>query len=66
MPATHNAMSAVTNKDWLFGQQDAGFVDQLQDGVRGLLIDAHYGQPTESGAVKTDLSELDTRRARDL
>ena len=57
--ATHNAMSAVTNQDWLFGQQDAGFVAQLQDGVRGLLIDAHYGQPTESGAVKTDLSELD-------
>ena len=58
VPATHNAMSAVTNKDWLLGQQDAGFVDQLEDGVRGLLIDAHYGQPTESGKVKTDLSEL--------
>jgi hypothetical protein len=59
VPATHNAMSAVTNKDWLLGQQDAGFIDQLQDGVRGLLIDAHYGQPTESGKVKTDLSDLD-------
>jgi hypothetical protein len=58
VPATHNAMSAVTNKDWLFGQQDAGFVDQLRDGVRGLLIDAHYGQPTEGGVVKTDLSDL--------
>jgi hypothetical protein len=58
VPATHNAMSAVTNQDWLFGQQDAGFVDQLQDGVRGLLIDAHYGQPTEGGVVKTDLSDV--------
>jgi hypothetical protein len=58
VPATHNAMSAVTNEDFLFGQQEAGFVDQLRDGVRGLLIDAHYGQPTESGVVKTDLSDL--------
>ena len=58
VPTAHNAMSAVTNEDWLFGQQDAGFVDQLQDGVRGLLIDAHYGQPTEDGVVKTDLSDL--------
>jgi hypothetical protein len=58
IPTAHNAMSAVTNKDWLLGQQDAGFPDQLHDGIRGLLIDAHYGQPTESGKVKTDLSDL--------
>ena len=57
-PTTHNAMSAVTNEDWLFGQQDAGFPDQLADGIRGLAIDAHYGQPTVSGTVKTDLSDL--------
>ncbi len=60
--ATHNAMSAVTNKNWLFGQQDAGFPEQLDDGVRGLLIDAHYGQPTKSGVVATDLSDIDTER----
>jgi len=58
IPATHNAMSSVTNEDWLFGQQDAGFADQLRDGIRGLLIDAHYGQPTASGRVKTDLSNI--------
>jgi hypothetical protein len=58
VPSAHNAMSSVTNEDWLFGQQDAGFVDQLHDGVRGLLIDAHYGQPTEGGEVKTDLSDV--------
>jgi hypothetical protein len=51
-------MSAVTNKDWLFGQQDAGFPEQLRDGIRALFIDAHYGEPTESGIVKTDLSDL--------
>jgi hypothetical protein len=58
-PATHNAMSAATNPGWLFAQQDAGFADQLHDGIRGLLIDAHYGTPTEGGAIKTDLSKLD-------
>ena len=60
--ATHNAMSAVTNKNWLFGQQDAGFPEQLDEGVRSLLIDAHYGQPTKSGPVATDLSDIDTER----
>ena len=60
--ATHNAMSAVTNKNWLFGQQDAGFPEQLDEGVRALLIDAHHGRPTESGTVATDLSSIDTER----
>ena len=27
-------------------------------GFAGMLIDAHYGQPTEGGKVKTDLSDL--------
>jgi hypothetical protein len=58
-PATHNAMSASTNPGWLFAQQDAGFADQLADGVRAQLIDAHYGTPTEDGTIKTDLSDLD-------
>jgi hypothetical protein len=52
-------MSAATNPGWLFAQQEKGFSDQLRDGIRGLLIDAHYGQPTESGSIKTDLSDLD-------
>lgn len=60
-PSTHNAMSAASNPGWLFAQQEKGFPDQLRDGIRGLLIDAHYGQPTESGVVKTDLSDLDSK-----
>ena len=58
-PATHNAMSASTNPGWLFAQQDAGFADQLADGIRAMLIDAHYGTPTEDGTIKTDLSDLE-------
>jgi hypothetical protein len=57
-PATHNAMSAATNPGWLFAQQEKGFPDQLADGIRALLIDAHYGTPTEGGTIKTDLSDL--------
>jgi len=57
-PATHNAMSAATNQRWLFAQQGHGFADQLHDGIRGLLIDAHYGDPTKGGVVKTDLSDI--------
>jgi hypothetical protein len=59
-PATHNAMSAAANPDWLFAQQESAIPDQLADGIRGLLIDTHYGQKTESGEVKTELSELDS------
>lgn len=56
--ATHNAMSAATNPGWLFAQQEAGFADQLHEGVRAFLIDAHYGVETKGGTVKTDLSSL--------
>jgi hypothetical protein len=54
-PSTHNSMSAATNPGWLFAQQEAGIPQQMADGIRGLLIDAHYGIPTKSGRVKTDL-----------
>ena len=63
-PSTHNAMSAATNPDWLFAQQEDGFPAQLHDGIRGLFIDAHYGTPTEGGTVKTDLSDLDSGERR--
>jgi hypothetical protein len=64
-PATHNAMSAAANPGWLFAQQDGAIPDQLTDGIRGLLIDTHYGQKTESGEVKTELSELDSVERRE-
>jgi hypothetical protein len=57
-PATHNSMSAASNPGWLFAQQEKGFTDQLRDGIRGLLIDAHYGVETKGGTIKTDLSDL--------
>ena len=58
VPATHNAMSAASNPGWLFAQQERGIADQLHDGIRGLLIDAHYGVETQAGTIKTDFSDL--------
>jgi hypothetical protein len=54
-PATHNSMSAADIPDWLFPQQEKGIPGQLQDGIRALLFDVHYGIPVE-GRVKTDLT----------
>jgi hypothetical protein len=60
-PATHNAMSAADIPNWLFPQQEKGIPTQLEDGVRALLFDVHYGIPVE-GVVKTDLaSDLGSR-----
>jgi hypothetical protein len=53
-PGTHNAMSAADVPDWLFPQQERGIRAQLEDGIRALLFDVHYGIPVE-GRVKTDL-----------
>lgn len=57
---THNAMSAQTNPGWLFAQQERGLRAQLDDGVRALLIDAHYGERV-GARVRTD---LDARQER--
>ena len=51
---THNSMSAASYRDWLFAQHTAGITEQLEAGFRALLIDTHYGSPTELG-VATDL-----------
>ena len=60
-PGTHNSMSAADIRDWLFPQQERGIRGQLEDGVRSLLFDVHYGVPVE-GRIKTDIdSELSSR-----
>jgi hypothetical protein len=60
-PATHNSMSSAEITDWMFPQQERSIPAQLEDGIRGLLLDVHYGIPVE-GRVKTDLdSEAGSR-----
>jgi hypothetical protein len=43
--ATHNSMSARSSPGWRFAAQEEGIPSQLAAGIRGLLVDAHYGYP---------------------
>jgi hypothetical protein len=60
LPATHNAMSAADQPGWFSALQEGSISQQLAAGVRGLLIDAHYGIRV-SGGVRTDLTERSER-----
>ena len=51
--ATHNAMS-VPLPGWFAALQEKPIPGQLEDGVRGLLIDTHYGDLLRNGRVRTD------------
>jgi hypothetical protein len=64
-PATHNSMSAAAEPGWFLPNQRYGIVRQLDDGIRALLIDTHYGvgKPgRELGSVVTDLGKEDKTR----
>jgi hypothetical protein len=43
---SHNSMSAVREPGWLFGEHFGGIRAQLEYGIRGFLIDTHYGVPS--------------------
>lgn len=49
--ATHNAMSVADQPGWFIPEQPTGPVGQLDAGVRTLLIDTWYGQPTDRPGV---------------
>lgn len=49
--ATHNSMSAATEPGWFTPDQPDGIIDQLDHGVRVLLIDSWYGQRTERRGI---------------
>jgi hypothetical protein len=55
-PASHNSMSGADVTGWMFPNQNAGIEQQLQDGIRAFLIDAHYGVPV-GDKVKTELED---------
>lgn len=60
-PATHNSMSAAEEPGWFVTNQRYGIERQLDDGIRGLLIDTHYGIQRGTGRgfaqVITDLQK---------
>src|SRR5262245_50887322 len=58
LAATHNSMSASLEPGWYLAEQHGGIVAQLDYGVRGLLIDTHYGRNAGDGSVRTDQSSF--------
>jgi hypothetical protein len=64
-PAAHNAMSGADIPEYLFASQNHRISRQLDDGVRALLIDTHYGIPADGGAVKTDLGKITSAERRE-
>ncbi len=56
-PGTHNSFAASNEPGWYFASQTYPIPRQLNDGVRALLIDIHYGVYDEAtGRVRTDLA----------
>ncbi len=55
LAATHNAMSAPL-PGWYAAEQEVGIPGQLQEGVRGLLIDTHEAVRLKNGRLRTVLS----------
>jgi hypothetical protein len=64
MVATHNSMSAAASPGWFFAGHRTDIGGQLRAGVRGLLIDTHYGVRNSKGVVRTDLDREGTTRAK--
>lgn len=62
-PATHNSMSAGDIPNWMFPNQERGIPAQLNDGIRGFLVDVHIGVPVED-RIKTKIeNEVNARQA---
>jgi hypothetical protein len=62
-PTTHNSMGGAGVTNWMFPNQSASIEDQLEDGVRGFLIDITYGIPAGEN-VKTVLDSTGTGMAK--
>jgi hypothetical protein len=61
LPATHNSMS-VPLPGWYSAEQEAPIGTQLDDGIRGLLLDTHYGDRLSSGRVRTYFGSREQQR----
>ena len=57
-------MSAADERGWYFASHRGGIAQQLEFGVRALLIDTHYGMRDPRGSVRTDLEREGTNRAK--
>jgi hypothetical protein len=56
-PGTHNSFAASAEPGWHFANQRYSISRQLDDGIRALLLDVHFGvYDPATGRVRTDLS----------
>ena len=53
LPGTHNAMSSAS-LGWKLPNQSLAIPEQLDGGIRALLLDTHYGRLQPDGTVRTD------------
>jgi hypothetical protein len=58
---SHNSMSNAEIPGWLFPNQNRSIPHQLEDGVRALAIDLHYGIPADDRVI-TDLDREGTSK----
>ncbi len=65
-PSTHNSMSAAREKGWLFGEHLGGIRAQLEYGIRGFLIDTHYGVPSGITVPGSDVEIVLTDKNAEL
>jgi hypothetical protein len=55
--ATHNSYAASDQPGWRFASQTYPISRQLDDGIRALLVDVHYGvRDPSNGRVRTDFA----------
>ncbi|MCB0875738.1 MAG: hypothetical protein KDB46_06020 [Solirubrobacterales bacterium] len=61
LAGAHNAMSTAS-LGWVLPNQSIAIPDQLRFGIRGFLIDTHYGRQRDDGiVVNTDAQDPDGR-----
>jgi hypothetical protein len=65
-PGTHNSMSSALYPGWLFAEQVSTIKDQLDAGVRALLVDTYYGVPSASRLPGSETPIILTDRAAGL
>jgi hypothetical protein len=61
LPATHNSMS-VPLPGWFASLQERPIAGQLEDGIRGLLLDTHYADRLGNGRTRTYFADSDDFR----
>ncbi len=62
LPATHNSMS-VPLPGWFSAEQERPIAGQLDDGIRGLLLDTHYATKLRNGRYRTEFGSTEQLRA---